>query len=95
MKTIVVLAVSLLGFLTTVQGQNTNNETVSSNDAVTLGMDMLLELENGMLLSFSTHYIAMSPNPKVLFVAARAARAKRKYYFYLLLAQRPMLAFGC
>jgi len=52
MKTIVVLAVSLLGILTTVQGQNTNNETVSSNDAVTLGMDMLLELENGMFLSF-------------------------------------------
>lgn len=56
MKTIVVLAVSLLGILTTVQGQNTNNETVSSNDAVTLGMDMLLELENGMFLSFSKQY---------------------------------------
>ena len=79
MKTVVILAVSLLGILTAVQGQNTNNQTVSSNDAVTLGMDMLLELENGMLLSFSMHYsidnitlrkvilsmiIAMLPNPK-------------------------------
>ena len=57
MKTIVLLVVSLLGILATVQGQNTSNETapVSSNDAVTLGMDMLLEFENGML-SLSTLY---------------------------------------
>ena len=54
MRTTVLLVVSLLGILATVQGQN-ETAPVSSNDAVTLGMDMLLEFENGML-SVSTLY---------------------------------------
>ena len=54
MRAIVLLVASLLGILATVHGQN-ETAPVSSNDAVTLGMDMLLEFENGML-SFSTLY---------------------------------------
>lgn len=49
MKSTVLLLSILLGILATVQGQNTSNETVSSDQAVSLGVDILTEFENGKL----------------------------------------------
>ena len=49
MKSTVLLLSILLGILATVQGQNTSNETVSSDEAVSLGVNMVLEFENGKL----------------------------------------------
>ena len=52
MKTTVLLVSCLLVILATVQGQNTSNETVSSDAAVNLGVDMLQEFENGKVTVF-------------------------------------------
>ena len=89
MRTTVLLVVSLLGILATVQGQN-ETAPVSSNDAVTLGMDMLLEFENGML-SVSTLY----SHQMLLFVAAHAAHAYARKCFLHCWVLSPIFAFDC
>ena len=101
MKTTVLLVCSLLVVLATVQGQNTSNETVSSDAAVDLGVDLLQEFENGKLpcFFFFSHFFSCytaSVLFKMCFLEALIdTRTLKKNVSVLLRAQRSSRHKNC